>query len=844
MEQDIRGNISAALESRRRQREPIAALHDTWLALAGGVDALAAALDQVSSEFTALGKPTADQQDVARELQEEPGHAEIAKLAGEIAALTPDLDAVRRRIHRDTVNVGVVGRTKAGKSHLLRTITGLDKQTIPSSEFNPTTAARSRIFHVRGKAEADVDLLSWPEFRDGYLAELHTGADCLPAPRTSAEFADRAYASPADQAGEGEPSEGALIHQKFLKRLLVAQESFDSYRKLLAAPDRHLFIDRLADLRPYVAYPEDENNSHNRPYHAVRDVRIYCEFPLVDVDDLVLVDLPGAGEAGLNIDKQFLQDMKNEVDVLLHVKRPGHNEAFFTDADWDVLALADEASMGVDLEDFACIVINKDPEHVETGYLDNAVKEAGEIARNNKLQLFVCDVNSEQEVRDLLLSPVLSGLASKLAMMDRAAAELVLVRASAVAAKAVQVAERLGGQVGRWASHIPDEERALRERAKILRNQTAQALDNLRSEHDRRVADGERVPEVDDGITHAVDELTSWAAAGFGAGNQEKWLVEVEPAMVADPGETRDDAYSTARHRLRTVFGQIDSSLASAVTRVHQSIADVLRGKLTDRMVPAGGNPLGALLETARQRRLDTIGEAIEDLLQFGAGYGSVFLRVGRPIVRQIYPMPGNSAAAAHGTEAGNTSGTAGTAADTDVVRTLPADTPEPSSTATSRGSGKLRGSLVSLGSPPSEPSRPPTPAAGGSPGATAGDDGTAAGLYVAVTDAFTRAVKETEHRMREEARQLTEVLAAALDQFFDIVSHTPEVEQEFETLCQPIRRDLWPDLFDGTAAALRSGLDRITAEAVATADMGRDVTAKVRTLRWVTDEAGLRITS
>jgi len=841
MNQNIRANITAALESRKRQREPIAALHETWLALAGGVDALASALDQVSGEFTGLGKPTGEQQDVARELREEPGHAEIADLAREIAALTPDLDAVMRRIHRDTVNIGVVGRTKAGKSHLLRTITGLSTQTIPSSEFNPTTAARSRIFHVHGRADADIELLTWPEFRDGYLEQMHIGADCGAVPRTPAEFADRAYARLPDQSGDGEASEGALIHQKFLKRLLLAQDSLGSYRELLTGTDRHRVISRLDELRPYVAYPDGEDSAGERPYHAVRDVRIYCEFPGVDVNDLVLVDLPGAGEAGLDIDRQFLQDLKNEVDVLLHVKRPGLAEAFFTDADWDVLALADEASMGVDRGDFVGIVINSDPEHVEAGYLDNAVKEAREIADGNGLRLFVCDVDNEDEVRDLLLAPVLSGLAGRLAVMDRAAAELALVRASAVAAEAVQLAERLGSQVGRWAGHIPDEERALRERAKVLRNQIAQALDELRREHDRRVADGERVPEVDDGITRAVGELTGWAVAGFGVGNQDKWLAEVEPAMVADPGETRDDVYSIARHRMRTVFGQVDSSLASAVTQVHQSIADVLRGHLTDRLVPVSGNPLGALLETARQRRLDTVGEAIDDLLQFGAGYGSVFLRVGRPIMRQMYPPLRHSPATADGAGADKTARKAEATAATDDTAGSPAgDTPEPSAAAP-RGSSKLRGSLVTSAHSPAEPSGPPAPAKpphdgrpGTRDGAAPGGDGTAAGLYLAVTDAFARAVQETERRMREEAGQLTEVLAAAVDQFFDILSHTPEVEQEFEILCRPIRRDLWPDLFDGTAAALRSGLDRITAEAAATADMGRDVSAKARALRWV----------
>ncbi len=97
--------------------------------------------------FVALRQPTAEQAIVAREIEAEPGAAEIRDLQQAIAALTPDLVAIRNRIDRDTVNIGVIGRAKAGKSTLLRTITDLGEEAIPSTELNPTTAARSRILH-------------------------------------------------------------------------------------------------------------------------------------------------------------------------------------------------------------------------------------------------------------------------------------------------------------------------------------------------------------------------------------------------------------------------------------------------------------------------------------------------------------------------------------------------------------------------------------------------------------------------------------------------------------------------------------------------------------------------
>ena len=65
-------------------------------------------------------------------------------------ACSDHVSTLRRRVHRETVNIGVIGITGAGKSTLLRRITGLGEEQIPSNEYTSTTAAPCRIFHDRG----------------------------------------------------------------------------------------------------------------------------------------------------------------------------------------------------------------------------------------------------------------------------------------------------------------------------------------------------------------------------------------------------------------------------------------------------------------------------------------------------------------------------------------------------------------------------------------------------------------------------------------------------------------------------------------------------------------------
>jgi hypothetical protein len=812
MDRDIRASIAAALDARRAQREPIGRLHDAWLALTESLEVLVSTLGETSVRFAALRQPTAEQAVVAREIEAEPGADEIRGLRQAIATLTPDLQAIRNRIDRDTVNIGVIGRAKAGKSTLLRTITDLGEETIPSTELNPTTAARSRILHSPGRADAEITLFTWPEFRDGYLAPLHRDAGCEgPVPQTPDAFASHNYED-LQKVSQGESGdEGLLSRQKFLERLHIAQDSFPSYRPLLTGPERSLTIEKLAKLRPYVAYPLDPAD-RSRPYHAVRDIRIHCEFPEVDVENLMLVDLPGAGEAGLDIDRQFLQDLKNEVDVLLTVKRPGINDAFFGDADWQILDLAYEARMGVDKRDFVGVVVNTDPAHLEAAFVNNAIEQTLKITERNDLRLLVGDVASAAEVRDLILGPVLQGLADHLAGMDHAAASAALTRAADVAKRASELSDRLSRQARRWGALVPDEDQALGAKAKELRNEVARALDILRKEYDQRVADGEVVQEIDEGITHAKQRLLAWADAGFGYGDLRQWLSVIEPSMVADPGETRDDQCTLARQKIREEFSRVDGSIATAVGRLQHAVAGVLRQHLSQALVPVGEQPLQALVQQVQQQRLETLRSAIQELVEFRT-YGNIFLRVGRPIVSEI------SAAQLHAP--------------------VPADETSP---AAAPGKRPARGGLwkegvktigrAAAGGPAVEAAfmvadvaTTAAPMIAGMLGNAPSDD-SAAGLHQALTGAFRHAVDEIEEHMREEAQGLTEVLASVMDQFFDRFAHTPGIEEEFERLCGPVRRELWRDVFDGRNGDLVAALDQVAKAAAGTDEAGRQIRA------------------
>jgi hypothetical protein len=60
----------------------------------------------------------------------------------------------------------------------------------------------------------------------------------------------------------------------------------------------------------------------------------------------------------------------------------------------------------------------------------------------------------------------------------------------------------------------------------------------------------------------------------------------------------------------------------------------------------------------------------------------------------------------------------------------------------------------------------------------------------------------------------MVRALAAAADQFFDTVIRTNDISREYELLCGPKRRDVWPNAFDGGAARLAADLSGLSEQA------------------------------
>ena len=254
---------------------------------------------------------------------------DLSHLLASFAAREEMLGALRVRFSRDTVNIGVSGEARVGKSTTLQKFSGLTDTQIPTGKGLPVTAVRSEIYNSADE-RAEVTFRDQKTFIAEYIQPLveivnqhldvAISVDSLAALR-AAKFPERLGANVDSVSTDS------------LSRLHDAQRSLDSYDSLLTGSIKEV---ALGDLRSYVAYPAKEDLdaekstgiAPTRSYIAVKSVKIFCSFPRLEGVQIGLVDLPGLGEIGDSVADMHLHGLEDGVDQVFPIMRPTDAEGY------------------------------------------------------------------------------------------------------------------------------------------------------------------------------------------------------------------------------------------------------------------------------------------------------------------------------------------------------------------------------------------------------------------------------------------------------------------------------------------------------------------------------------
>lgn len=607
----VAGEIRALLTARRALLPGVRARIAAWRDTDQTLGELAGALDSLREH------PSIDPAAAA-------GLAlpQLADLRSQIALTVEQLAAVEARFSRDTVNVGVSGSARMGKSTLLQSVSGLDDRHIPTGKDLPVTAVRSRIHHSATVRRAVLKLHSRESFLTEIIQPYHSELGFAATPRTIDEFRDHVY--------PGELPDPTTDQVSLLRRLRDVHAALWSYEKDLTGGEMTVDLD---EIRPFVAYPTHQEVAAGSPvprrYLAVRDVRIDCPFPHPGVEHLGIVDLPGLGEIAAEAEEHHVRGLQHEVDVILLVKKAVDASAFWTAADARTLRLLDRARGPIrNRGDFVFLVTNtpSGAEALAEPMRAHMLEHVNNGQPGKYFTMLDTDASDPEAVRAGVLTPLLRSLAGRLPVMD--AEYLAGAQESAVstASSLTSALDALQEAVRGIRATGGDEIESVLISAEELREDLATGLESLVERLRMRALSEEDDPEYVAAVKAVCQDVDDWIDDGFGSG-KDAWITKAVRRFIAErgTGAFADDAVNGIRVEIARRFAALDTFYSGQVEEARREVGDVLRANTGILLDGAGSELLRNLADLLDNPRLPcpALRAAVAGLLELRLEYRS-----------------------------------------------------------------------------------------------------------------------------------------------------------------------------------------------------------------------------
>ena len=545
----------------------------------------------------------------------------------DIISARHQLEKAKNRLHRSAITIGCSGQARVGKSTLLQTLGNLPEEAIPTGKGIPVTAVRSRLRHSHER-KAILTLRDKRTLIEEYIKPFHKALE-LEEVDSFEDFKNFDYDRPELTTDK---------NVDLMGRLKKMQAALPSYENQLTGETK--IIEDLTQLRPWVAYPdqESENNPNcSRLYLAVKNVEIQCSF-LLDVEKLMLVDLPGLGEVNVDAEEHHVQGLKNEVDLVLLILRPTDQSAYWGDKDRKALNLICQAVEGVSKPgDFVLIVINrtdrdeKDQELYQI-LINDVHKQLNENQPHSRYQVLTCNAKDSDSVREQVLEPALNHLIERLPLMDQEVIDSSLTQWQETVTKISKATEKLATSLQRFTSESNVRANNLiKLKAKEIRRKLASKLKNevlneleeevKKEKKEKLIIDPSLIQEIE--AKH--ESIRDWAEQrGLGKG-KAAWYEEARERFDQDQevSSFANDEINRSRTFLTNTYSEIslyfDTKMKELFTDLSQVIRDCTGNLLQD--VEPGKEALEKFLDLLKQPGdpFPSLREATEYLLGCGS---------------------------------------------------------------------------------------------------------------------------------------------------------------------------------------------------------------------------------
>ena len=303
-------------------------------------------------------------------------------------------EAAFTRLRRESINIGVAGKARQGKSQILQMLTGLGDKQIPTGDGGFCTASRSIVRNGDAQS-ATVYYLTETKLLKDKIAPSYSPVGSSPValglspqPTSIAAFVASELPAVSDTA-----SVEALENWKKVKALqedLRANPGLVS--KLGASPE----LVPLDTVRKYLVKDKGEAD-----YQVVDHVEIVTPFEMDLPKGMTVYDLPGLEDPTPGIRETMLKSVSEDADIVLLLRMPKN-----TGDDWDA---ADLRTMNmlkevypaneVQPKDWIQLVLNLDKR--PASHNENNVERMKGKAPSG-FSPVVCDCGSKEAVREMV----------------------------------------------------------------------------------------------------------------------------------------------------------------------------------------------------------------------------------------------------------------------------------------------------------------------------------------------------------------------------------------------------------------------------------------------------------
>lgn len=310
-----------------------------------------------------------------------------------IGGLEGLLNRLQARYGRKTLNIGIVGVPKQGKSTFLQSLTGLDEATVPTGDVW-VTGAPSYLLNDSAADEtyAEVHFYTREEFLKDVIRPFFI--DLGASPISSLELFPNCTLPDVKESS---------VASKKLKRLSQLQRHFHEYEKYLGSGSTKV---EKKVIRRYVAQHDESGEVEYSTWYAVRFAEIHCRFPQTDVGKVMVCDTPGLGDFTAGAKEKLTHTMYHDMDIVFMLKRPDLNNQNVTREDAEFIDTIDDPANAFKVGEWTYIIVNEKAD-VKDGIKDSYIRALKEDLRCPRLfRLNAKDVDDVSRIFNNILEDV------------------------------------------------------------------------------------------------------------------------------------------------------------------------------------------------------------------------------------------------------------------------------------------------------------------------------------------------------------------------------------------------------------------------------------------------------